>query len=181
MAPVRLGIIGFGLATGQVVGPLTTGDRFEVVACGDPDPLSRSRFTERFGAPAFESAEQLFDGAELDAVYIATPTKLHEQLTEMAFSRGIHVLVEKPVATTMDAAERMIAAAQSAGRVFMVNHKHSADRDVLGMWQLTKDGGLGRVRAVHRWHYSDWFYRARGEDERDPEVGGVVLRQGAHE
>ncbi len=180
-APVRLGIIGYGLATGPVVGPLEAGGRYEVVACADPDPLSRERFIERFGVSACLSAEELFDKAALDAVYIATPTRLHEPLTQLAFGNGIHVLVEKPIATSLDAAERMIAAAADAGLVLMVNHKHSADRDVLGMWQLTKAGGLGRVRAVHRWHFSDWFYRARAEDERDPAGGGVVLRQGAHE
>ncbi|HVB04917.1 MAG TPA: Gfo/Idh/MocA family oxidoreductase [Acidimicrobiales bacterium] len=180
-APVRMGIIGFGLATGPVVGPLEAGGRYEVVGCADPDPLSRSRFVERFSAPAYESAAELFEKGDLDAVYIATPTRLHEELTQLAFVRGVHVLVEKPIATSIEAAERMIDAAASAGCVLMVNHKHSADRDVLGMWQLTKDSGLGRVRAVHRWHFSDWFYRPRAEDERDPEAGGVVLRQGAHE
>ena len=178
---VKLGIIGFGLATSAVVGPLTEGERYEVVACADPDPLSRERFVARYGSVAYESAEELFDKAALDAVYIATPTRLHEALTQMAFDHGVHVLVEKPISTSLDAAERMVAAAEAAGLVLMVNHKHSADRDVLGMWQLTRSGQLGRVRAVHRWHYTDWFYRSRADDERDPSVGGVVLRQGAHE
>ena len=179
--PVRLGIIGFGLATGPVVGPLSEGGRFDVVGCADPDPLSRERFVARFSAPAYDNAAELFEKGALDAVYIATPTRLHEELTTLAFSHGVHVLVEKPIATSLEAAERMIAAAAEAGRVLMVNHKRSVDRDNLGMWQLTKGGGLGNVRAAHRWHFSDWFYRARAEDERDPAVGGVVLRQGAHE
>lgn len=176
-----MGIIGFGLATGPVVGPLEAGGRYDVVGCADPDPLSRSRFVERFSTPAYETAGELFEKGKLDAVYIATPTRLHEELTELAFAHGVHVLVEKPIATSIEAAERMINGAAAAGVVLMVNHKRSADRDVLGMWQLSKAGGLGHVRAVHRWHFSDWFYRARAEDERDPEGGGVVLRQGAHE
>ncbi len=180
-SPVKLGIVGFGLATSAVVGPISAGGRYQVVGCGDPDPLSRERFTERFGAPAYGDAAELLDRAAPDALYIATPTRLHEELALMAIASGVHVLVEKPISTSLDAAERMVTAADNAGLVLMVNHKHSADRDVLGMWQLTKDGGLGRVRAVHRWHYTDWFYRSRAEDERDPSVGGVVLRQGAHE
>jgi len=177
---VRLGIIGFGLATGPVVGPVEKGG-FEVVGCADPDPITRGRFVERFSAPTYESAEELFASVQMDAVYIATPTRLHESLTLMAFEHGANVLVEKPITTSLDAAERMINAAQQAGRVLMVNHKRSADRDVIGMWELTKNGNLGKVRSVERWHFSDWFYRARAEDERDPEGGGVVLRQGAHE
>jgi phthalate 4,5-cis-dihydrodiol dehydrogenase len=179
--PIRFGIIGYGLAAGAVVGPLTKDGSFKVVACADTDPISRGRFTERFGGPAFESAAELFDRVRLDAVYIATPTKLHEEHVHLAFDHGTHVLVEKPIATTLEAAERMIEDARRAGRVLMVDHKRSADRDVLGMWQLTKDGNLGRVRAVHCWRYTDWFYKARGADERDPRVAGVVLRQGAHE
>jgi len=181
VTPVRLAIIGYGLATGAVIGPLTKGDNYHVVGCADSDELSRERFTERFGQPVFESAEALFDATEIDAVYIATPTRLHERLVQLAVERGAHVLVEKPIATRLDEAERMVAAAKAAGKVLMVNHKRSADRDVLGMWQLTKNGDLGKIRAVQRMHYSDWFYRARAEDERDPEGGGVVLRQGAHE
>ncbi len=178
---VKIAIIGFGLATDPVVGPLTTGDRYEIVACADPDPISRDKFTAQFNKPVFNTAEELFAGAEFDAVYIATPTRLHESLAIMAFDHGKHVLVEKPISTSLEAAERMVAAADKAGRVLMVNHKRSVDRNVIGMWQLTKNNGLGRVRAAHRWHYSAWFYRARAEDERDPAVGGVVLRQGAHE
>ncbi|MBO0691833.1 MAG: Gfo/Idh/MocA family oxidoreductase [Acidimicrobiaceae bacterium] len=179
--PVRLGIIGFGLATGPVVGPLTTGGRFDIVGCADPDPLSRDRFTGRFSKPAFEAAPDLLENVQLDAVYIATPTRLHEELACLSFDHGIHVLVEKPIAPSLAAAEGMIAAASRAGLTLMVNHKRSADRDILGMWQLSKNDTLGKVRAVHRWQFSDWFYRARAEDERDPEAGGVVLRQGAHE
>jgi phthalate 4,5-cis-dihydrodiol dehydrogenase len=180
-APVRLAIVGFGLATNQVVAPLAAGGRFEVVGCGDPDPLSRERFEAQFGAPSFETMERLLGTTRPAAVYIATPTRLHEEMVLTAIEHGCHVLVEKPIALSLDAAERMVEAARRAGVVLMVNHKRSVDRNVIGMRQLIDDGRLGRVRAVHRWHFSDWFYRARAGEERDPAVGGAVLRQGAHE
>lgn len=180
-AKIRIAVIGFGNATSSVMKPLVEQGGFDLVACADPHPGSRQKFQERFGGKTFPGAEELLDGTELDAVYIATPTRLHEELALAAFARGLHVLVEKPIALDLTAASRMIAAAEAAGRVLMVNHKRSADRDILTLRWLLQSGHVGRVSSINRWHFSDWFYRPRAAEERDPAFGGVVLRQGAHE
>jgi phthalate 4,5-cis-dihydrodiol dehydrogenase len=178
---VRLGIIGYGLAVEPVVRGVADHDDIEVVACADPDPRSQQRFVSEVGAEVYTSAEELLERAAVDAVYIATPTRTHEELTMLAFAYGVDVLVEKPIATTLAAGVRMVRAARDAGRVLMVNHKRSADREILAMRRAIRAGAIGEVRYVSRWHGSDWMYRARAAEERDPEFGGVVLRQGAHE
>ncbi len=165
----------------MVLGDVVKSNRFDVVAAVDTDPRAKARFVERFAGPVFESVEELLDSIEINGVYIATPTKLHEYQTLACLNAGIHVLVEKPISTTLEAAESMIALAKSKGLTLMVCHKRSVDRPIIAMWQIIASGALGRVRAVHRWHFTDWFYRPRGVDERAPETGGVVLRQGAHE
>lgn len=178
---IRIGIIGFGLAVAPVVKSLLAHGSFRVVACVDPDPLARSRFVERVGGTAYESAPGMLEAARPDVVYIATPTRTHEELTLLAFASGAHVLVEKPIATDMVAACRMIAAAEAAGRTLMVNHKRSADREVLAMRAAIRSGTIGSPRLTNRWYGTNWMFRPRAEEERDPEFGGVVLRQGAHE
>lgn len=178
---IRLGIIGNGDAAVPVLTDVERHGGFDVVGAADVEARARDRFTARFAAPAYADVRDLVDNVAMDAVYIATPTPLHEAQTLSCLEAGVHVLVEKPIATTLDAAEHMIAAAAARGLTLMVNHKRSVDRPIIAMWHLVRDGALGRVRAVHRWHYTDWFYRPRGAGERDPETGGVVLRQGAHE
>jgi len=91
------------------------------------------------------------------------------------------VLVEKPMALTLASGLAMIEAANRNGRLLLENHKRSVDRPIITMWKLIEAGLLGDVRAVHRWHFSSWFYRPRAEEELDPSTGGIVLRQGAHE
>jgi phthalate 4,5-cis-dihydrodiol dehydrogenase len=177
----RVAIIGYGLAVAPVVKSLLAHGHFDLVACSDPDPLARERFVGRTGGVAFESASQMLETARPDIVYIATPTRTHEELTLLSVAHGAHVLVEKPIAIDLAAAERMISAAREHGRVLMVNHKRSADREVLAMRAVIRSGEIGTPRLVHRWHGSDWMFRPRAEEERDPEFGGVVLRQGAHE
>lgn len=178
---VRLGVIGNGDAAAMVLGDVIKSDHFEVVAAVDTDPRARARFSEQFNAPTCESVDELLERFDVDGVYIATPTKLHERQTIACLDAGVHVLVEKPISTTLEAAELMIATAKEQGLTLMVCHKRSVDRPIIAMYQIIQSGELGKVRAVHRWHYTDWFYRPRGFDERAPETGGVVLRQGAHE
>jgi phthalate 4,5-cis-dihydrodiol dehydrogenase len=180
-AEVRIAIIGYGLAVAPVVKSLLAHGSFAVVACVDPDPLARSRFVERTGGTAYETAPPMLEAERPDVVYIATPTRTHEELTLLAFSHGADVLVEKPIATSMPAAERMVAAAAGSGRVLMVNHKRSADREVLAMRAAIRSGEIGTPRLTNRWYGTNWMFRPRAEEERDPEFGGVVLRQGAHE
>lgn len=178
---VRLGVIGNGDAAAMVLDDVVKSGHFELVGAVDTEPRAQARFTQRFGAPAFDDVDRFLAQCRPDGVYIATPTKLHESHVLACLAAGVHVLVEKPISLSLDSATRMIDAARNADLTLMVCHKRSVDRPILAMFQLIQRGDLGRVRAVHRWHYTDWFYRPRGLDERAPETGGVVLRQGAHE
>jgi phthalate 4,5-cis-dihydrodiol dehydrogenase len=178
---LRLGVVGFGAASRLMLDPLTTDGNCEVVAAADPDPVVRATFSEQWKAAACESAEELYENFDLDAVYIAAPTKFHEGYAVSALDHGIHVLVEKPMALTIESALAMIDAAKRNDRVLMECHKRSVDRPIATMWKLISGGLIGQPRVVHRLHYSSWFYRPRAEEERDPSAGGIVLRQGAHE
>jgi phthalate 4,5-cis-dihydrodiol dehydrogenase len=181
MTGVRIAVVGYGLAVEPVVKSLLAHDGFEIVACVDPDPLARQKFSATVGGESFETMTAMLDRSRPDVVYIATPTRTHEELTLLALARGAHVLVEKPIALDLGEAERMIAAARDHGRVLMVNHKRSADREILAMRAAIRSGMVGTPRLVNRWYATNWMFRPRADEERDPDFGGVVLRQGAHE
>jgi phthalate 4,5-cis-dihydrodiol dehydrogenase len=92
------------------------------------------------------------------------------------------VLTEKPMSTSLDAAQAMVDAAERAGVLLLVGHSHSYDPPIKTMRNIIARGELGRLRMIHTWCFSDWIYRPRRPDELNPELGGsVIYRQGAHQ
>jgi phthalate 4,5-cis-dihydrodiol dehydrogenase len=179
---LRVVVIGFGLAVGPVVKSLLSHGSLEIVGCVDPDPLAREKFLRQVSEGAcFTSMADMLSATMPDVAYIATPTRTHEELSLRSFSAGVDVLVEKPIATTLEAGKRLVEAARANGRLLMVNHKRSADREVLAMRAVIRSGEIGRPRLVNRWYGTNWMYRTRAAEELDPRFGGVVLRQGSHE
>ena len=92
--------------------------RVEFVAICDTDPAARERISGEFGCGAFHDWRDLLD--KVDAVSIATPTETHAEIACAFLDKGIHTLVEKPIAITLDEADRMIAAANASGAKLMV-------------------------------------------------------------
>ena len=153
-----------------------------LVAVAEPFEQARTEVAARFGARGFPDVASLVAMDDLDAVYVATPTELHTEHVVAAASAGKHVLVEKPMAITLDQAQRMVEAAQRAGVQLLVGHSHSYDLPYRKMRELIAGGELGRVRLLHNVYYTDWMYRPRRADELVTEQGGgVTYRQGAHQ
>jgi phthalate 4,5-cis-dihydrodiol dehydrogenase len=179
---IRLGLVGLGAAGRAFLPAVLAHDRFELAAVAEPDGEQRSEIGGQIGAAAFESLRAMLAGCDLDAVYIGTPTELHGEHVMLACAAGRHVLTEKPMSTSVAGAQAMIAAAGRAGVVLLVGHSHSYDLPVRTMREIIVRGGLGRVRMIHTWCFSDWIWRPRRRDELDPALGGgVIYRQGAHQ
>jgi phthalate 4,5-cis-dihydrodiol dehydrogenase len=156
--------------------------RFGLAAVAEPDDDARSEICRQTGAVGFESLPAMLTGCDLDAVYIGTPTELHGEHVALACAAGKHVLTEKPMSTSVAGAQAMVAAAERAGVQLVVGHSHSFDLPIRTMRDIIVGGGLGRLRMINTWCFSDWIYRPRRPDELDPELGGgVVYRQGAHQ
>ena len=94
------------------------------------------------------SFERLLARPDLDAVAIATPARTHFPLVMAALEAGKHVLVEKPLADTVAAGEQMVAAAERAGRVLMIDHTFCYTSEVSLMRDVIGDGTLGEVLYV---------------------------------
>jgi predicted dehydrogenase len=92
--------------------------RVKFIGVCDVDPETRAKVAEDNGCTAFADWNQLL--GEVDLVSIATPTETHSQIACAFLEKGIHVLVEKPIAPTLDEADRMIAAAAKSGAKLMV-------------------------------------------------------------
>lgn len=180
--PVRLGVAGLGRGFMLTLPSLTCDRRVALVAAAAPREESRRAFVEAFGGRAYESVAALCDDPEVEAVYIATPHEMHAEHVALAAAAGKHVLVEKPIATSLAEAQGMIEAASAAGVHLIVGPSHSFDGPVDLARTLLAQGGLGEVRMVQSFNYTDFLVRPRRPEELDTaRGGGVVFSQAVHQ
>src|SRR3984893_5645274 len=118
---LRIGVIGAGVMGtnhARVLGGLPNTTMVGIV---DPLPEHRIRATELAGCRAFASLDEL-TAEGVDAVIVAAPTHLHHEIALACIARGIHVLVEKPIASSVEEGREIVAAASRAGVTLMVGH-----------------------------------------------------------
>jgi phthalate 4,5-cis-dihydrodiol dehydrogenase len=179
---IRLGVIGLSRAFDLTRPTLLADTRVRVVAAADPRPNARAAFTAEFGAPAYESAEQLCGDGQVDAVYIASPHETHAELARLAATRGKHILVEKPMALSVAECRAMSQAARKAGVQLLVGPSHGFDPPVTAAADLIASGEFGRPRMISAMTFTDFLYRPRRPAELDTaQGGGVVFSQAAHQ
>ena len=181
MRKVRWGVIGCGgiARTRTIPGMLLT-ENAQLVSVMARDLASAQAVQEQFGADrAYDSAEQMLENDELDAVYIATPVFTHSELTRLAADHGKHVLCEKPLTLTRADAEELYAAADRRGLALMEAmrpaHLPCLDRVRQAMVQV---GPIRRADFIYCQYSSryDKFKRGIVENAFDPSMGGGALR-----
>ncbi|MEE8518666.1 MAG: Gfo/Idh/MocA family oxidoreductase [Dehalococcoidia bacterium] len=183
MPPIRFGIIGLGTAGTAIVPSVARHPSYVLAAVADLDDEVLGRFKQDYpDAKLFGSAEALAESSDVDALFIATPTQLHTEHVLAAINSGKHVITEKPVATRLQDADAMIAAAEKRGVVMMVGHSFSYETPIREIRKIVKSGELGALKMLHNWYFTDWMYRPRNPEELDTSLGGgVTFRQGSHQ
>ena len=131
------------------------------------------------GSGAFGSYEEAAADPRVQAVYICTPHHLHREHAVMAARAGKHVLVEKPIALTLEDARDMVSEAREAGVAFMVAENYRYMSGVLKAREIIDSGALGDLRLVQLQEEAamvpgDW----RGR--RSSSGGGVLIDGGIH-
>ncbi len=180
MKKLRIGIAGLGRAFAVML-PTLRDPRLEVVAATDPRPEALRQFRKDFGGKVYPSIEALC-ASDVDVVYIATPHQFHAGQARIAASRGKHVLVEKPMALSLEECRGMIEAARRAGVQLIVGHSHSFDAPVLRARKLIDSGRYGAVKMITAVNFTDFLYRPRRPEELDTaRGGGAVFNQAAHQ
>ena len=172
---IRLGVVGLGRAAAQMLPSLAAHPEISVVACADPNPAARERFVAEFSGAAFNTAEELCARGEIDAAYVATPHQCHrgDVLTLCAYRK--HVLVEKPMALSVEDCRAMTDAARRAGVVLVVGHTHGFDPAITLMRTLIESGDFGALRMITNFAYTNFLYRPRRPEELDTSLGGGIF------
>jgi len=179
---LRIGIIGAG-GIGRV--HATTYGRREncqVVAVADVDAERGGRLAAEVGASYYSTAAQLFAEASLDAVSVCLPHALHVEAALQAAAAGKHILCEKPIATTLADADRMIDACRAAGVLLMIGQTHRFYPTHVSGRQMLREGTIGRLLFVN-----DVIWAAReGNEPRAwrsdvaQNGGGIFMDNGIH-
>ena len=181
-APLRIGVAGLGRAFSIMLPTLVADARVRLVGATDPLAPARRRFEADFGAPTYDSVQALCAAPDVQLVYVATPHQFHREHACMAARSGKHVLVEKPMAITVEECTAMIDAARAAKVQLIVGPSHSFDLPILRLHAMIQSGAYGRVRMIVAQDYTDFLYRPRRPEELDSaQGGGVVHSQAAHQ
>jgi predicted dehydrogenase len=148
---LRVGLIGAGTIAFSAHLPAIRKlrDRIELVAVADVREGNAARAAREFGAEAhYRDYHDLLARGDLDFVDICTPEFLHAEQTEAAAAAGLHVLCEKPMASTVDEADRMIRACETAGVHLMIGHSRRFTGRYRQIRAAIDRGDIGEVRYV---------------------------------
>ncbi|MFH5926218.1 Gfo/Idh/MocA family oxidoreductase [Roseomonas xinghualingensis] len=179
---IRLGVAGLGRAFVLMLPTLVRHPHVQLVAAADPRPEARARFTDDFGARSYDSVEALCADPVVDAVYIATPHQFHLAHVRIAAAARKHVLVEKPMALSVEDCLAMIDAARRGGIHLIVGHSHSFGAPYLRTREMIRSGEFGALRMITAVNFTDYLYRPRRPEELDTvQGGGAIFSQAPHQ
>jgi predicted dehydrogenase len=187
---LRAGIIGCGGIAERRHGPVLQSLKgVQLAALADVSPERLALLGERHNvAPEdhYTDYEKMLDDAELDIVHVCTPHDLHEAQATAAMEAGAHVLLEKPIATTVDEAQRIEAVAAHTGRKLTVSHNQLLSAAHLATMAPIAGGDVGEVFLVRSEGFGAAHVTGRGanQDWRTQTVaggGGPLIDNGYHQ
>ena len=166
-----MGVIGVGSMGGNHARVYK--EMADLVAVCDFDEKKAKEVANRFGCDAYSDVDEFLKKAKLDAVTVATPTVYHKEPVVKAFESGVDVLVEKPIADTVENARDMIKAAEKHSRVFSVGMIERHNPIVNFTKEVLEKNAIGKLVTISTRRVSN--YPARIKDV------GVVTDLGVHD
>lgn len=149
MNRARVAVVGLGAIAFEHLAKLARRDDAHVVGVCDVSQTLADAVAERFAVgPAYVDYARMLDEARPDVVHVLTPPQSHRALVVAALEAGAHVLVEKPIATTLAEYGEMRDAARAAGRMLCENYNYRFSRGVLAALEAHARGDLGEVVSV---------------------------------
>ena len=166
--PLRFGVIGCGFWAQTQLHAWQEIKQVELAAVCDVDTAKAEQAALQFGAPRFYSqAEEMLAKESLDFVDIVTTPPSHRALVELAASRGLNVICQKPMAWSLTDAQAMVKSCQEAGVTFMVHENWRWQAPMRALKRLLDEGAIGRP----------FFGRISFRSDFDPFAGQAWLRE----
>jgi len=193
---IRIALVGTGHRAWAHIQVLKALPEFEIVALADPTAENLDHAASLVGAKTATYSDyrkMLAERHDLDGVVVITPNFLHAEVTVAALSHGINVLSEKPMATSVEDANRMIAAAERAGKILQIGQQNRFNPLYVKMNELVRAGDIGEVKFVTGSIYrGDWYAKSwKYSDSKTPTptnwrfltktAGSSLMEDGIHE
>lgn len=188
---LRLALVGCGaIARYHLDGINESAPRIRVTAVIDPDMSKAESYAAETGGTPYASLKEALQDDKFDAVDIMVPHDLHEELATMALAAGKHVLLEKPMAPTLEASQRILDAAASArerfpGLIFMVAENAQYWPEIVLAKELIDEGTIGEIitaRAAFVMELDPYFFKEKDawRFSSSKTGGGIAIDGGSH-
>jgi predicted dehydrogenase len=180
-----LGVVGAGMAAKPHALALDAlRDRIDVRGVWRRDAAALKQFCDLYDFPVAESYEALLADPELDAVLILTPPNAREFFVAAAAAAGKHVLMEKPVERTTEAAAAIVDICDKAGVTLGIIFQHRFRAASKALAEKAASGELGKLFAAHLvvpwWRPQQGYYDKAGRGTFAQDGGGVLITQAIH-
>ncbi len=180
---IRYGIVGTGMMGIEHIHNVAAIDGAEVVALADPDEksLDAARLESPAGVVVFDDHRRLLDEVELDAVVVASPNHTHVDVLLDVLDAGCHILVEKPLCTTVADCQRVIDAAADRRQVVQVGLEYRYMPPVARLIEHLASGDIGRLRMVAiREHRFPFLTKVGDWNRFNENTGGTLVEKCCH-
>ncbi|MFO8108935.1 MAG: UDP-N-acetylglucosamine 3-dehydrogenase [Thermoplasmata archaeon] len=147
---MKVGVVGVGMMGqhhARVYSELSDLHEIELIGVVDTDIGQAKNIAKKYNTKAYESYKKFVEN-DLDAVSIAVPTSLHKEIALEFIDKGVNVLIEKPIADSIENAEEIIQAAKKNDVVVSVGHIERYNPAVLKLKEVIEDGVLGDVISI---------------------------------
>lgn len=183
---IRVAIVGTGaIAPSHVRGFLEFPDMCKIVALCDIKPEKAEKLAQQFSlnVDVYDDHTKMLDRDDIDLVSICTPPYTHAELTIHFLKAGKHVLVEKPMASSLEECDAMLKAAQESGKILSVVSQNRFRTPMMKLKRVLESGLAGKI--VHAQVDSFWwrgysYYNLWWRGTWEKEGGGCTLNHAVH-
>ena len=183
-APLRVGVVGCGDISTMHFDAITADPKAALVAVADVDLDAATAASAHHGGNAYTELDAMLDRERLDVLHVCTPHYVHAPMAIAALRRGVHVLLEKPVATTVADAAAVVEAAAAGSAMVGVCFQNRYNSTARRIRALLDSGALGPVlggRASVTWYRDAGYYLRRPWRGTWAQAGGgVLINQAIH-
>ena len=179
---LKIAIVGTGIIVKSHLKAISQLDDVELVAVCDINEEKAKAFSEECGVPYFLNYKDIPANVDCDAVILNLPHGLHCEVSEFFLDAGKHVLVEKPMANTVEECQRMIDAAKRNNKKIAVGHIQRFMESIRTVKKIYESGELGKLCMYTENRTVNYFDPKRPKWFIDKKMagGGVVMNYGAH-
>ncbi len=180
---MRVGLIGTG-AISYKHAQAYRNIGYQVTVCTDVNEEAGRKFADQWGATFVKTYEEVCRHPEVDYVDLCTFPDFRLQPLEICAREGKHIQVQKPIATNLETARKMVETADKAGIVLGVVSQHRFDDSSIFVSKAIKDGRLGKILeadAYVKWWRSAAYYSRPIKGSWEVEGGGALINQAVHQ